>query len=100
MPNPAGLQRHTAALFLFVSVFTPVSVGEVTFAQTEQATPQSERAAQIMVEQAKALIETHQYDAAAAALKTFLASYPTSRYVDDADLLLATAQIRNKRAPE
>ena len=100
MPNPAGLQRHTAALFLFVSVLTPVSVGEVTFAQTEQATPQSERAAQIMVEQAKALIETHQYDAAAAALKTFLASYPNSRYVDDAHLLLATAQIRNKRATE
>jgi len=62
--------------------------------------PQSERAAQIMVEQAQALIETHQYDAAAAALKTFLAGYPNSSYVDDAHLLLATALLSNKQATE
>lgn len=100
MPNPAGLQRHIALLFLFVSVFVPLGAGEVSVAQTEQASPQSERAAQIMVEQAQALIETHQYDAAAAALKTFLAGYPNSSYVDDAHLLLATAQISNKQATE
>jgi ABC-type branched-subunit amino acid transport system substrate-binding protein/predicted negative regulator of RcsB-dependent stress response len=100
MPNPAGPHRHAASLFLFVSLFMPISVGEVAFAQTEQPSPQSERAAQIMVEQAQALIETHQYDAAAAALKTFLAGYPNSSYVDDAHLLLATAQISNKQATE
>ncbi len=76
------------------------STGETAFAQTEQASPQSERAAQIMVEQAQALIETHQYAAAAAALKTFLAGYPNSSYVDEAQLLLATAQISNKQATE
>lgn len=100
MSNSAGLQPHTASLFLFVSLFMPIGAGEVAFAQTEQAGPQSERAAQIMVEQARALIETHQYDAAAAALKTFLAGYPNSSYVDDAHLLLATALIRNKQVTE
>jgi ABC-type branched-subunit amino acid transport system substrate-binding protein/predicted negative regulator of RcsB-dependent stress response len=102
MPNPAGPHRHAASLFLFVSLFMPISLGsagETAFAQTEPASPQSERAAQIMVEQAQALIETHQY-AAAAALKTFLAGYPNSSYVDDAQLLLATAQISNKQATE
>ena len=53
-----------------------------------------------MIEQAQALIDTHQYDAAAAALKTFLAGYPTSGYVDDAYLLLATALLDNKQAAE
>jgi ABC-type branched-subunit amino acid transport system substrate-binding protein/predicted negative regulator of RcsB-dependent stress response len=76
------------------------STGKTAFAQTEPASPQSERAAQIMVEQAQALIETHQYAAAAAALKTFLAGYPNSSYVDEAQLLLATAQISNKQATE
>lgn len=99
MPNLPGL-KHAASLFLFVSLFMPISVAAVAFAQTEQAGPQSERAAQIMVEQAQALIETHQYDAAAAALKTFLAGYPNSSYVDDAHLLLAAAQISNKQATE
>lgn len=103
MSNSAGLQPHTASLFLFVSLFISISlgsVGEVAVAQTEQASPQSERAAQIMVEQAQALIETHQYDAAAAALKTILAGYPNSSYVDDALLLLAAALISNKQATE
>lgn len=100
MPNPARLQQHAASLFLFVFLFMPIGTGGAAFAQTEQASPQSERAAQIMVEQAQALIETHQYAAAAAALKTFLAGYPNSSYVDDAHLLLATAQISNKQATE
>jgi len=97
------LQRHTVSLFLLVSLFLSISVvspGTIAFAQTEPPSAQSERAAQIMVEQAQALIETHQYDAAAAALKTFLAGYPNSRYVDAAHLLLATALLNNKQATE
>ena len=100
MPNPTGPHRFAAPLLLLVSVFIPLSLSETALAQTEQASPQSERAAQIMVEQAQALIETHQYDAAAAALKTFLAGYPNSSYVDDAHLLLGTALISNKQAAE
>ena len=74
--------------------------GTAPLAQTAPPSAQSERAAQIMIEQAQALIDTHQYDAAAAALKTFLAGYPTSGYVDDAYLLLATALLDNKQAAE
>jgi len=97
MPNP---QRHTVSLLLLALLFLCVSPGMIVFAQTEPASPQSERAAQIMVEQAQALIETHQYDAAVAALKTFLAGYPNSGYVDAAHLLLATALLSNKQATE
>jgi ABC-type branched-subunit amino acid transport system substrate-binding protein/predicted negative regulator of RcsB-dependent stress response len=100
MPNAAGLQRVAASLFLLASLFITVGPGAGTFAQTAEPSPQSERAAQIMIEQAQALIDTHQYDAAAAALKTFLAGYPTSGYVDDAYLLLATALLDNKQAAE
>lgn len=74
--------------------------GAAAFAQTTPANPQSERAAQIIIEQAQALIQTHQYEAAAASLKTFLAGYPNSGYVDDAHLLLASALISNKQATE
>ncbi len=74
--------------------------GPIAFAQSAPPSAQSERAAQIMIEQAQALIETHQYDAAAAALKTFLAGYPNSGYVANAYLLLATALLNNKQATE
>jgi ABC-type branched-subunit amino acid transport system substrate-binding protein/predicted negative regulator of RcsB-dependent stress response len=74
--------------------------GPIAFAQTAPPSAQSERAAQIMIEQAQALVETHQYDAAAAALKTFLAGYPNSGYVPNAYLLLATALLNNKQATE
>ena len=67
------------------------------FAQTDLPGPQSERAAQIMIEQAQALIDTRQYEAAAAALKSFLAAYPESAYVDDAYLLLGTALLNAKQ---
>ncbi|OGW66972.1 MAG: hypothetical protein A3H49_06185 [Nitrospirae bacterium RIFCSPLOWO2_02_FULL_62_14] len=83
-----------------MSVFVPLNLGETALAQTEPPGHQSERAAQIIIEQTQALIETHQYDAAAASLKTFLAGYPNSGYVDDAYLLLATALLRNKQATE
>jgi ABC-type branched-subunit amino acid transport system substrate-binding protein/predicted negative regulator of RcsB-dependent stress response len=99
MSNPPTL-KHAASLLLFATVFTPVNVGEIAFAQTERTSPQSERAAQIMVEQAQALVETRQYATAVDALKAFLAAYPHSRYVDDAHLLLASAQISNKQATE
>ena len=97
MPNP---QRYTVSLLLPALLFLCASPGIIAFAQTEPPSAQSERAAQIMVEQAQALIETHQYDAAAAALKTFLAGYPNSGYVDAAHLLLATALLNNKQATE
>ncbi len=103
MPNPAGLQQHIASPFFLVSLFLSICLGNVdgtVFAQADPASPQSERAAQIIIEQAQSLIETHQYDAATAALKTFLAGYPNSSYVDDAHLLLATALIGNKQATE
>lgn len=101
MPKAAGLQHAAVSLFLLASLFIiTVDPGAGTFAQTVEPSPQSERAAQIMIEQAQALIATHQYDAAAAALKTFLAGYPTSGYVDDAYLLLATALLNNKQAAE
>ncbi len=74
--------------------------GAAPLAQTAPPSAQSERAAQIVIEQAQGLINTHQYDAAAAALKTFLAGYPTSGYVDDAYLMLATALLDNKQAAE
>ncbi len=100
MPNPADLERHAASLLLLALLLICVSPGPAAFAQTGPASAQSERAAQIMIEQAQALIETHQYDAAAAALKTFLAGYPNSSYVDDAYLLLSTALLNNKQATE
>jgi branched-chain amino acid transport system substrate-binding protein len=100
MPNPAGLKRDASPLLLLALLFICVSPGPVAFAQTGPSSEQSERAAQIMIEQAQALIETHQYDAASAALKTFLAGYPNSSYVDDAYLLLATALLNNKQATE
>jgi ABC-type branched-subunit amino acid transport system substrate-binding protein/predicted negative regulator of RcsB-dependent stress response len=75
-----------------------LSGGTMTaLAQTDLPGPQSERAAQIMIEQAQALIDTRQYEAAAASLKSFLAAYPDSAYVDDAYLLLGTALINNKQ---
>jgi ABC-type branched-subunit amino acid transport system substrate-binding protein/predicted negative regulator of RcsB-dependent stress response len=78
--------------------FIPASGGAATtFAQTELPGPQSERAAQIMIEQAQALIDTRQYEAAAASLKSFLAAYPDSAYVDDAYLLLGTALLNAKQ---
>lgn len=101
MPNAAGVQRVAVSLLLLATLFImTVGPGAGTFAQTVEPSPQSERAAQIMIEQAQSLIATHQYDAAAAALKTFLAGYPTSGYVDDAYLLLATALLDNKQAAE
>ena len=100
MPNPAGLQQYAVSLLLLASVLMCVSRDTIAFAQTAPASPQSERAAQIIIEQAQALIQTHQYEAAAAALKTFLAGYPNSGYVDDAHLLLASALISNKQATE
>jgi branched-chain amino acid transport system substrate-binding protein len=103
MSNSAGLQPHAASLFLVVSLFLSLNVGGaggIAFAQTGQASPQSERAAQIIIEQAQALIQTHQYEAASSSLKTFLAGYPNSGYVDDAHLLLASALISNKQATE
>jgi ABC-type branched-subunit amino acid transport system substrate-binding protein/predicted negative regulator of RcsB-dependent stress response len=99
MPNR---QRYAAllVLFIFIAAFTGIGPYQAALAQTAPPSPQSERAAQIMIEQAQTLIETHQYDAAAAALKTFLAGYPASGYVDDAYLLLATALLNNKQATE
>ncbi|HEX9743629.1 MAG TPA: penicillin-binding protein activator [Nitrospiraceae bacterium] len=100
MPNPAGSQQHAVLLFFLLSTFFGSDLGAPALAQTGPPSAQSERAAQIMLEQAQALIDTHQYDAAAAALKTFLAGYPDSGFVDDAYLLLATALLDNKQAAE
>ncbi len=94
------LQRRAASLLLLVAAFIFIGPDTTAFAQTELPGPQSERAAQIMIEQAQALIETRQYDAAAASLKSFLAAYPNSGYVDDAYLLLATALLNNKQPTE
>jgi ABC-type branched-subunit amino acid transport system substrate-binding protein/predicted negative regulator of RcsB-dependent stress response len=100
MPNSVSPQRHIASLFLLTSAFMLIGPDTAAVAQTEQAGPQSERAAQIMIEQAQALVETRQYATATDTLKAFLANYPHSRYVDDAHLLLASAQIGNKQATE
>ncbi len=97
MPNSAGLQPHAVPLVLLLSACLFISPGPTAFAQTELPGPQSERAAQIMIEQAQALIETRQYEAAAASLKSFLAAYPDSAYVDDAYLLLGTALLNAKQ---
>ena len=94
------LQRRAASLLLLIAAFIFLDPGTATVAQTGPPSAQSERTAQTMLDQAKALIDTHQYDAAAAALKTFLAGYPNSGYVDDAFLLLATALLDNKQAAE
>ncbi|MFQ5931192.1 MAG: penicillin-binding protein activator [Nitrospiraceae bacterium] len=63
----------------------------IAHAQAEQADPQSERLAKAALNQAKALLDTNQEDAAVAALKTFIATYSQSAYLDDAYLLLANA---------
>jgi ABC-type branched-subunit amino acid transport system substrate-binding protein len=100
MPTPRGLALNALFPSLILSLCVCAGPDAAALAQTEPPSAQSERAAQIMIEQAQALIETHQYDAAAAALKTFLAGYPNSGYVDDAYLLLATALLHNKQATE
>jgi ABC-type branched-subunit amino acid transport system substrate-binding protein/outer membrane protein assembly factor BamD (BamD/ComL family) len=98
MPNPAGLERRTAPLCLLViSAFLSTGPDTAAFAQTDLPGPQSERAAQIMIEQAQVLLDTRQYEAAAASLKSFLAAYPDSAYVDDAYLLLGTALLNAKQ---
>jgi ABC-type branched-subunit amino acid transport system substrate-binding protein/predicted negative regulator of RcsB-dependent stress response len=96
MSNPVGLLQHTAVLLLLAAVLV-VGPGTAALAQTDLPGPQSERAAQIMIEQAQALIDTRQYEAAAASLKSFLAAYPDSAYVDDAYLLLGTALLHAKQ---
>lgn len=100
MSNSARRQNHTAFLLFFLVTITCAGSGTPALAQTDPPSAQSERAAQIMIEQAQALIETHQNDAAVAALKTFLAGYPNSSYVDEAYLLLATALLNNKQAAD
>lgn len=100
MPNPASPQQLAASLFLLLSLFIVAAPDADVLAQAVPPSAQSERAAQIMIEQAQALIETHQNDAAVAALKTFLAGYPNSGYVDDAYLLLGTALLNNKQATD
>lgn len=100
MPTPAQLERRPVLRLLLLSLFLFISQDAAVLAQTGAPSPQSERAAQIMIEQAQALIETRQYDAAVAALKAFLAGYPNSGYVDEAYLLLATALLHNKQASE
>lgn len=73
---------------------------DAAIAQTATPGPPSERAAEIMIEQARGLIETHQDDAAVATLKTFLSAYPNSGFAGDAHLLLSTALLHNKQPTE
>jgi ABC-type branched-subunit amino acid transport system substrate-binding protein/predicted negative regulator of RcsB-dependent stress response len=95
------LVSHThAAVLLVISALVLVSPDATVRAQTPPPGAQSERAAEIMIEQARGLIETNQHDAAIAALKTFLSAYPNSGSADDAHLLLGTALLRNKQPTE
>ena len=99
MQIAAGRTRSALLSFLLVALWLTVPDAP-TIAQTDTPTSRSERAAEIMIEQARGLIETHQNDAAVAALKTFLSAYPNSGYADDAHLLLGTALLQNKQPTE
>lgn len=100
MPVPARSIPRPVSVLVLSLLCIHIGHDAIVFGQTTSPSPQSERAAQIMIEQAQALIETHQYDAAVSALKSFLAGYPNSRHVDQAYLLLATALLDNKQAAE
>jgi ABC-type branched-subunit amino acid transport system substrate-binding protein/predicted negative regulator of RcsB-dependent stress response len=100
MPTPAALGQRAALRFLLLPLVLFLGPDTAVLAQGEPPSAHSERAAQIIIEQARALIETRQYDAAIAALKTFLAGSPNSGHVDEAYLLLATALLKNQQASE
>lgn len=108
MANPASHQprvalRHVVTwcvcLVLSFSASVFLSSGSSALgphARAEQADPESERLAEAALNQAKALLDTNQEDAAVARLKTFIATYSQSAHLDDAYLLLANA-LSNKK---